>query len=318
MLANPIAPTLSTVPDLVLKRAEAGKMLQFIGTKADFGFSSSVTYNLEADKVGNEFKDPIVIGSNKVDTFNISVTSLNSILIAKLPLDATIPMEFRVRAELTIEASGATPIDLISAVKPVSVTTYGPPALSLTTAGKAQTITSPTDNKVYSGWIYTDGTGFTFTNKDNGKIYGAGATAGSVVENGTPIIMPAGAYNLNVDITNSGSIAMTSEDVTIGIIGNAVGGWDNDTKMVYNFTDKTWNITVNVVTGGIKFRTHGGWAAVNVAYDPAGHDLNNLYQANSRPGAGDSQNITDIAPGKYNVKFFLESKPMKATFTPAT
>lgn len=317
MLASPIAPTLTTVPDLVLKRLEAAKQLQFSGTKADFGFQSSVTYNLEADLAGNNFGNPISIASGKVDTFNISVTNLNSLLIQTLPLDITTAMELRVRAVLTIEASGAKPVVATSATKAVSITTYGPPNLSLTTAGKLQTIISPTDDKKYAGWIYTDGSAFQFTNADDGKIYGGDAATGVLTENGPAIVLPAGGYDMTVDLSDPTNIKMTAADVTIGIIGDAVGGWDNDTKMVWDFADKTWNINVAVVTGGIKFRTHGGWAAVNVAYDPAGHDLNNLYQANSRPGAGDSQNIDNIAPGTYNVKLYLAVVPMKVVFVPA-
>lgn len=313
LLASPTAPVITTVPDLLLKRLEASKSLQFIGTKADFGFQSSVTYNLEADLVGNQFKNPIAIASGRVDTFNISVTDLNSILIKTLPLDKTSAMELRVRAALTIEASGANPIVAISEVKAVSITTYGPPALALTVAGTLQTITSPTDNKKYAGWIYTDGTAFKFTNKDNGKIYGGDAVSGILTENGPAIALEAGAYNFAVDLSDLTQIKMTSKDVTIGIIGDGVGGWDNDTKMIWNFTDHTWNITKTITAGGIKFRTHGGWADVNVAYNPAGHDLNNLYQNN---GKVDSDNINDIAPGKYNIKLYLETTPMKVVFTP--
>jgi hypothetical protein len=313
LLTGPIAPAITTVPDLVLKRVEASKSLQIIGTKADFGFQSSVTYNLEADLAGNKFANPIVIASNRVDTFNISVTDLNNILIKTLPLDKTSAMELRIRAALTIEASGANPIVAISDVKAVSITTYGPPALSLTTAGTLQTVTSPTDNKKYVGWIYTDGTAFKFTNKDNGKIYGGNVASGTLTENGPAIALDAGGYNVTVDLTDLTQIKMTANDVTIGIIGDAVGGWDNDTKMIYNFTDHTWNITKTVTAGGIKFRTHGGWAGVNVAYNPAGHDLNNLYQNN---GKVDSDNIGDIAPGKYNIKLYLDTTPMKVVFTP--
>ena len=314
MLASPTAPVITTVPELVLKRAEASKSLQFTGTKADFGFQSSVTYFLEADLAGNQFKKPISIASAKDNSFTISVTDLNTILIKTLPLDKTIAMELRVRASLTIEASGATPIVATSAAKAVSVTTYGPPALAMTSVGTQQTVTSPTDNKKYAGWIYTDGTAFKFTNLDNGKVYGGDAASGILTENGPAIALEAGGYNVTVDLTNASQIAMTVKDITIGIIGDAVGGWDNDTKMVYSFTDHTWNITKTVTAGGIKFRTHGGWAGVNVAYNPAGHDLNNLYQSVS---GADSQNIDNIAPGKYNIKLYLETTPMKVVFTPA-
>jgi len=42
--------------------------------------------------------------------------------------------------------------------------------------------------------------------------------------------------------------------------------------------------------------------------------LNNLYQSVS---GADSEDIKDIAPGKYNIKLFLETTPMKVVFTPA-
>lgn len=312
MLASPKAPEITSVPDLTLKRTEASKNLQISGTTADFGFASSVTYNLEADRAGNQFANPILIASSRVDSFNISVTDLNTLLIETLPVDETLAMELRVRASLTIEASGAQPIVAVSAPKAVSITTFGPPTLALTTAGTEQGITSPADDKMYAGWIYTDGTAFQFTNKDDGKIYGGDVAAGTLVENGPAFSLEAGAYDLTADLVG---MTMTAKDVTIGIIGDAVGGWDNDTKMVYDFTDRTWNITKEVTTGGIKFRTHGGWAGVNVAYDPAAPDLNNLYQSNTRPNT-DSQDIKDIAPGNYNIKLFLETTPMKVVFTP--
>lgn len=322
LLDTPLAPTISKVPDLVLKRADASKSLQFIGTAADFGFPSSVTYNLETDKAGNQFKNPITIAANKVDTFNITVTALNSILIQKLPLDATSAMELRVRAVLTVEASGAKPIVAISASKAVSITTYGPPALALTTAGTAQTITSPTDNKLYSGFIYTDGTAFQFTNKDDGKIYGG--TGGVLTENGPAISLPAGGYSFTVDL-NSDKMTYESSDVTICMIGDATpGGWGTDTKMIWDFTDHSWNLHITILAGGCKFRTYGGWGHVNAAYRPGAKDLNNLYQSKGaldgvtlEPDLGDSANIDDIAPGTYNVKLYLETSPWKAVFTPA-
>jgi hypothetical protein len=214
-------------------------------------------------------------------------------------------------------SSGTSVFVYNSPVTNANVTTYGPPTLSFTAAGKLQGIVSAADNKVYTGWIYTDGTPFQLTNNDDGKKYGgtlaAGAVSCTLTENGPAIAIPAGAYNMTADI-NPGKMVLTLVDVTIGIIGDAVGGWDNDTKMIWNFTDRTWNVTINVVKGGIKFRTHNAWDKVNVGYNPAGHSLNNLYQ---NDGKTDSQNIDDIAPGKYNVKLWLETTPMKATFTPA-
>lgn len=315
MLANPIPPEITTLPGLTLQRAHASDTIVFVGSNVDPGFRASANYYLEADTVGNQFKNPIIL-ANGIDgsKFKFTVSSLDAILIKKFPLDAVSSIEFRLRSVLVADAgTGAQPIVLISATKAAAVTTYGPPALAFTTGGAKQTITSPSDNKFYSGWIYTDGTPFQFTNLDNGNKYGGNPQSGVLTKDGPAITLPAGGYNLTVDLTDPNNIKLTFADVTIGIIGDAVGGWDNDTKMTYSFADHTWNITKTVSAGGIKFRTHGVWSAVNVAYNPKGHDLNNLYQSIS---GSDSQNIDDIDPGTYNIKLYLETTPMKVVFTP--
>lgn len=317
LLASPIAPTIASMPDLTLKRASGTNVLEFVGTPVEPGFPASVTYYLEACAKGNNFKDALLIMSDVQDlSFKITVGDLDGKLLTKFPADLVSSVDFRIRSVLSL-SSGTGSYVYNSATKTADVKTYGPPALALTVAGRMQTIVSSADNKVYTGWIYTDGTPFQFTNNDDGKKYGGVLVAGEVscalTENGPAIALEAGAYNFTADI-NTGKMKLTLADVTIGIIGDAVGGWDNDTKMVYNFTDHTWNITKTVTAGGIKFRTHNSWAAVNVAYNPAAPNLNNLYQ---NDGKTDSQDIKDIAPGKYTIKLYLETTPMKVVFTPA-
>jgi len=316
LLDSPIAPTITTVPDLTLKRANGLNVLEFIGTPVNAGFQASATYYLEACVKGNNFVDVLSLLSDVQDlSMKITVADLDAKLLTKFPADKVSTVDFRIRSVLSL-SSGTGSYEYSSAVKSIDATTYGPPTLGLTVAGTAQGITSPADNKIYTGWVYTDGTAFQFTNKDDSKKYGgvlpADALTCPLTENGPAIALGAGAYNITADI-NSGVMKMTIADVTIGIIGDAVGGWDNDTKMVYNFTDHTWNVTKTVTAGGLKFRTHNSWAAVNIAYNPKGHDLNNLYQ---NDGTTDSANIDDIAPGKYIIKLFLETTPKKVVFTP--
>ena len=320
---SPIAPSITTVPNLALKRANGLNVLEFVGTPVNAGFQASATYYLEACAKGNNFADALSILSDVQDlSMKISVADLDAKLLTKFPADQISALDFRIRSVLSL-SSGTGSFAYSSAVKTVDVTPYGPPTLALTVAGTLQGITSPGDNKVYAGWIYTDGTAFQFTNNDDGKKYGgvlaADALTSTLAENGPAIALGAGAYNLKADI-NTGVMKMTVADVTIGIIGDATNGiggvadgWSRDIKMVYNFTDHTWNITLTIGAGGLKFRTHNSWAAVNVAYDPKGHDLNKLYQ---NDGKTDSQNIDNIAPGKYNIKLYLETLPMKVVFTP--
>ncbi len=320
-----IAPTLVTLPNLTLQRVNAANPLIFVGTPVNPGFQASATYLLEACAKGNNFADAITVLSGVQDTeMKTTVSELDAILLAKFPADAVSEIDFRIRAVLVVDAgTGAKPMEYTSAIKSASVALYGPPTLELTTAGTVQGVYSPSDNKKYAGWIYTDGTGFTFTNKDDGKIYGQG-TAGKLIEGGTPIVLAAGGYDITVDMTDMNNIAFSSLDITITTIGDAVGGWGDadEKKMSFDFTDRTWNGTRTVVAGGIKFRTIGGWGNYNVAYRPNAHDLNNLYQSKGllkgvklEADLGDSANIDDIAPGTYTVKLFLETKPWKVVFT---
>lgn len=316
LLNSPVLPQIVTMPDLTLKRANGLNVLEFVGTPLDPGFQASTTYYLEACAKGNGFKDVTLIMSDKQAlSFKITVGDLDGILLKKFPADQVTSMDFRIRAALSL-SNGTGSYSYSSGTKTADVKTYGPPSLALTVAGKAQTIVSSGDNKVYTGWIYTDGTAFQFTNNDDGKKYGGALVAGStdtyeLVENGPALPLEAGAYTMTADI-NTGKMTLKVVDVTIGIIGSGVGGWDNDTKMVWNFTDQTWNITKTVTAGGIKFRTHNAWDKVNVGYNPAAADLNNLYQ---NDGKTDSKDITDIAPGKYQIKLYLNTTPMKVVFT---
>jgi len=245
---SPAAPSITKADNVVLKRADATKLIEIIASKADFGFEASVKYTLEADVVGNQFKSPIVLGVANEPTFSVSVFDLNNALIKTLPTDKLAKMELRVKALVVSSSASTKPIETVSATKAIDITTYGPPTLALTSDPNLQGIVSPTDDGKYSGWFYTDGTAFTLTNRDNAKVYGG--AGGVLAQNGAAFQLEAGGYDMKVDVN---ALTYTAEDVTIGIIGDAVGGWDNDTKMTYNFADKTWNIRKAVTAGGIKF-----------------------------------------------------------------
>ena len=311
LTANPVAPILEPVSDIVLARDNSSDSITISGSEADFGYKASIVYVLEVATAGTDFAEPIELGQTElVNEFKYTVSSLNAILIETLPEDALASLEMRVRAVVISSGTGGSDvIESGSEVLDVNVTTYGPPSLYITGDANNQRLVSANDDGIYTGWVYTDGTDFTLTNKDDNTVYGV--TGGVVTENGDPIVLEAGGWNVEINLNTD---LMDSEDVTIGIIGDATGSWDNDTKMIFDFSDRTWHLNITLVTGGIKFRTHNSWAAVNVAYEPDNHDLMDLYQ--SVDGA-DSQNIDDVAAGTYDVKLSLETAPMWVTFTSA-
>lgn len=88
MSANPVAPTLTTVPNLILERVNGTQVLEFKGTPVDPGFQASATYILEACAEGNNFADPVTVWSGThCESIKLTVSDLNGTLLRKfLPM----------------------------------------------------------------------------------------------------------------------------------------------------------------------------------------------------------------------------------------
>ena len=266
MLSSPKTPTLQTVPDLTLKRADGTKILQFVGTSVDPGFNASATYFLEACKTGNKFVDAVTIYSGTQDaSIQITVSDLNSVFLKKLTADKATSVDLRIRSVLTVDAgtgapgTSANPFEYISEIKTISVTPYGLPRLDLINSGVTQKVESALGDGKFSGFVKLDKTKpFTLKDPDANVTYGASGSALAV--NGSGITSPDnGWYKLNADTKG---LTYSMDAYMIGLIGSATpNGWNTpDQKMDYDAATGTWKITVTLVDGEIKFRLNDGWA----------------------------------------------------------
>jgi hypothetical protein len=297
MLSNPVAPVLTTIPDLTLERTDGNEVLEFVGTPVDPGFQASATYYIDAAAAGTAFADPITIWTgNQCTSMKITVSDLNGVLIKKFPTDATTSLDFRLRATLVVDAgtgspgTGSNPFAYASALKTASATLYGLPRLDLVGSGMAQKIESALGDGKYTGLVKLNtANAFTLNDPDAGTNYGG--AAGTLSVNG-PAIVPerTGWERMNVDVS-----AQTYEisEYRIGLIGSATpNGWDSpDQPMEYNPATGTWSITVTLVEGEMKFRLNNGWAW-NLGYRPGGTDLTDLFHN------GDNIKVT---PGNYTI-----------------
>jgi hypothetical protein len=266
MLDNPVAPTLVTVPDLILKRADGTKTLEFTGTAVDPGFQASANYFLEGSRTGTNFANPFVIYSGIQGlSMKITVSDLNTILLRNLEADVASSVDLRLRAVLVVDAgtgapgTSTNPFEYASAVKTVQVSPYGLPRLDLTGSGIDQKIESALGDGKYSGLVKLDNTKpFTLRNPDTNTVYGA--TGGALAVNGAAIVpTDNGWHKLTVDTQ---ALTYKIEAYMIGLVGSATpNGWDSpDQKMDYDAKTGTWRITINLVDGEIKFRLNDGWA----------------------------------------------------------
>lgn len=298
MLSNPIAPTLTTIPDLTLVRANGTQVLEFVGTPVDPGFTASATYYLEACAAGTDFAAPVTVWSGvQVKSIKISVSDLNGALIKKFPTDAVSALDFRLRAALVVDAgtgapgTGTKPFSYTSATKNASVTLYGLPRLNLIGSGMTQRIESALGDGNYTGLVKLDKTKpFTLLNPDNNTSYGA--TGAALVVSGAGIITPTNGWN-----KMTADVVAKTYDISayeIGLVGSATpSGWDApDQKMDYDAATGTWSITLNLIAGEIKFRLNDGWAW-NIGYNKSSTgNLNDLTH--------DGDNIA-VTAGNYTI-----------------
>jgi starch-binding outer membrane protein SusE/F len=259
LLDNPIAPTITVMPDLALKRVNGTNMLEFVGTPVDVGFQASVTYYLEACLSGNNFQNAVTMKSEKQDTsMRISVSDLNGIFLTKFPADQVSSIDVRIRSVLSL-SSGTGSFVYSSAIRTVNATVYGLPRLDLTGTGVTGKIESPLGDGKYTGFAKLDITKpFTLRDPDANIVYGG--TGGVLSVNGTAISGVVTGWNKITADTHA--LTYKVEAYQVGLVGDATpNGWNApDQKMDYNTSAGTWSITVTLVNGSFKFRLNDDWA----------------------------------------------------------
>lgn len=261
MLSNPVAPTIVSMPGLTLERNNGLEVLEFVGTPVDAGFTASTKYFLEANVAGNNFDNPIAIRNDvNANSFTITVSDLNGILLKKFPADAISSVDFRIRAELVVDAgTGAETFEYFSATSTATVTLYGLPKLDLLNSGIDQKIESALGNGEYEGFVKLDATlPFTLKDPDTDTEYGDNAGALEVGSAGITVD-ESGWYILSA---NTVDLSYSYEKHFIGLVGSATpNGWDApDQKMDYDTKTGTWSITIDLTDGVVKFRRNDGWS----------------------------------------------------------
>ncbi len=310
MLENPVAPTLVTVPDLTLRRANASEILEFKGTPVDPGFQASVTYFLEACASGNNFANITAITSGIRDTsFKVSVSDLNSLFLRNFPADQASPIDLRIRAVLVADAgTGVAPLTYNSGVKTVDVTPYGLPRLDLIGSGIDQKIESAAGNGIYTGIVKMDATKpFTLRDPDTDTEYGASGSALAV--NGSAISAEAnGWHKLDADIN---ALTYSLSPYQVGVVG-LFTDWGNnpDHLMEYDQSKGYWYITMDLPTGPMKFRLNSDWV---VNWGPgANTDLPVNGGTLSLPNSSGDINITGA--GNYTIHLTISGTSGSVTF----
>jgi len=322
MSDNPVAPTITSMPNLTLQRSQGNDTLVFTGTPVDPGFQASANYYLEACASGTSFADPIqLVSSTQADELKISVGDMNTILIKKFPTDQTSSIDFRIRSVLVVDAgTGApgtslNPFAYSSETETADVALYGLPRLDLIGSGMDQKIESALGDGKYTGFVKLDvANPFTLKDPDTNTTYGANGS--KLVVDGSAITVPSdpgsGWYNMTANIND---LSYELNPYMIGLIGDATpNGWSApDSKMNYNAQTGLWSITLDLVVGTVKFRLNDDWGnGINLGL---GDDTHPGYSLDNLWNDGGSQNIPITEAGNYTITLSIGSSKYSATIT---
>jgi starch-binding outer membrane protein SusE/F len=254
---------------IVLTSATSGdNAVSFSYTPTDYGFKSAVTYTLQIALKGANFansKDIGLTAKSKVYTgADLNTMLLSMGLIAGNPAQ----LETRIKSELATNVQTTYSNVLTLTVTPYFdipfyASLYVPGAYQGWSPATAMRISSPSDNKLYEGYVnYTDAGSLEFkytSDPDwNHTNYGD-AGSGKLSTSGGNLSVPStGYFLLKADLTGN---TWSATKTQWGIIGDATpGGWGASTALTFDSATQTWGGTIHLTAGGFcKFRANDAW-----------------------------------------------------------
>ncbi|HVW97322.1 MAG TPA: SusE domain-containing protein [Mucilaginibacter sp.] len=256
---------------IVLSSANSGdNAVSFNYTPTDYGFKAAVSYTLQIDAKGNNFANSKNIGltsSSKTYTgadLNTLLLSMGFIAGSPAQLEARIKSELATNVQTTYSNTVTVTVTPYFDI-PFYSSLYVPGAYQGWSPGTAKRISSPSDNKLYEGFVYFADAGsleFKYTSDPDWNHTNYGDAGGGSLSTdggaGNLKVPSTGYYLLKADLTaNTWSATKTQW----GIIGDATpGGWDSSTALTFDATNEVWTATVHLIGGKqCKFRANDAW-----------------------------------------------------------
>lgn len=250
---------------------EAKEALNFTLKAADYGYSAGVTYTLQIDKKGNDFKNANNVGLANALSKSFTVKDLNKLSVERLSATPGVTANFEARIKsdisdnITSLYSNVVSFSVVPYLIKISYPElYVPGSYQGWDPASADRLASVEYNEKYEGFInFPDaGAKFKFTPLPNWSAdWGDdGTNMGKLKAKAKDVeLKDAGYYQIKVD-----TVALTYSVVKTswGLIGDATaGGWDKDQDMTYDADKKVWTVKADLKGGKkIKFRANDDWA----------------------------------------------------------
>lgn len=288
----------------------------------DYGYSAAVTYSVQINK-DNNWVD--AEGENAASYVTLEATySTNQLKISAAEMDRSLIIlnewfdaETFPTTEQTVFVRIMSSISTVSGYEaysePVEIR-YLPYYMEVSLEPKTMYVVGD-----HNGWaanddaprlIATDEAGmifhgyaqlntqFKFMTTDSWADPNYGGGSGTLALGGGNITATPGFYQIDANLN---TMTYSLRTCTWGIVGDAVGSWDNDVQLTYNSSTGALEAEVEFSAGQFKFRQDGAWDY------SLGGSLDELVY--------DGGNIT-ASPGRYTVRLYLNGPTYRAELIP--
>ncbi|MFD1770225.1 SusE domain-containing protein [Sphingobacterium suaedae] len=286
---------------ILTKENADAEAVQFQWDPADFGYPAALTNVLQFGIKGSAFEGAKeVTVTAGLQTRSYTTFELNSLLLSMgLPTEQASELEVRLKSSISEAVAPLYSNSIPLTVTPYASTSfvYVPGAHNGWDPVIAESLISPTSNGIYTGIINfpTVGSEFKITPQRSwDNAYGDGGD-GKIDQNTQGNLKSPLSGNVELTVnTNTNTIVFKTH--SWGIVGSAVGSWDNDIDMRYDNKTQIWKVTAELHTGLLKFRKNHDWGTnfggVNNVLEAGGTDI-------TVPIAGTYEITLDINTNSY-------------------
>lgn len=288
----------------------------------DYGYSAAVTYSVQINK-DNNWVD--AEGENAASYVTLEATySTNQLKISAAEMDRSLIIlnewfdaETFPTTEQTVFVRIMSSISTVSGYEaysePVEIR-YLPYYMEVSLEPKTMYVVGD-----HNGWaanddaprlIATDEAGmifhgyaqlntqFKFMTTDSWADPNYGGGSGTLALGGGNITATPGFYQIDANLN---TMTYSLRTCTWGIVGDAVGSWDNDVQLIYNSSTGALEAEVEFSAGQFKFRQDGDWAySLGSSLDELVYDGGNM----------------SVSPGRYTVRLYLNGPTYRAELIP--
>lgn len=318
---DPTTFVLNTPEDTPLTLTD-GENYELVCQQPDYGYQAVTNYTVEVSLTDN-FETSETVKPNGLGTQAKMIISQNSLAKAICNLHGYTdsdhptaeeftfePVYFRAVAQIngigsSLITSNIVSLSQVKAYYPAQAITYlWTPGVANGWSGAASQTLMSDNNTNYSGYAVLDPGGFKFTSQPDwgGTNYGSAGIKGKLSTDGNDgdlTVDTKGLYLCDVNIVNLTYTAALCQ--TYGIIGDAVGGWDNSIALTPSDDFLTWEADITFSSGNFKFRANDAW---DISLGGSVDDL--------MPNGSD---IPSPGSGTYHVVLQFAQRPYSATLT---